>query len=109
MQNRKCTFDGETLFSDEEVVATYSFTRGIIGVGESLTLNDPTGEHLFALRSGGGGWFSNRLYISNRDTVFAEITYSFFGMRFRVSVHEELPAEIVLLCLWVAMTKLVGS
>ena len=105
--DRKFSFNGETLFSDDTVLATYNFSRGVMGVGESLAFSYPNGEYMFALRPQ-GRLGSNLFSLSNRDATMAEITRSFFGRRFSAIASNRVPPEFVLLCLWVAMVKMSG-
>ena len=106
LPNQRCVFDGATIFSNDSPVATYNYSSGMMGVGLSFAFSDLNGEYLFALRPQLGVRAKSRFLVSNREESLAEITGTFFGTRFTVSAGQKLRTELVLLCLWVAATKM---
>ena len=105
--DRKFSFNGDTLFLDDAVLATYNYSRGIMGVGESLAFSYPNGEYMFAMRPQ-GRLGSSLFSLSNGDSTLAEITRSFFGRRFTANVSDGVQPAFALLCIWVAMVKMSG-
>ena len=105
LQGRNIIFDGETLLSNDTIIASYNYSSGVMGVGQSFSLVDPNGQYMFALRP--QGFFSaNHFIISNRESTKTEIMRSFFGTKFSANASGDTLPVIVILCLWVAMVKM---
>ena len=104
LENHNFSFDWESLFRDDAALVTYNYSSGLMGVGEYFALSDLQGEFILALRP------SRRkgLLITRGGETVGEITFTTFGQRFTANTAIDLPGEYVLLCLWIAMTKMVG-
>ena len=104
LEGRHFTFDGETLFEGETALVTHNYSSGLMGVGEYFALSDLDGEFILALRPSR----FNKLIIASASETVGEITYSMFNGRPKVKARQDLPGEYVLLCIWVAMRRMIG-
>ena len=109
LRDNNYQFDGEGLYCNEDLLVTYNYSCGVVGVGKSLSIYSPSGDFLYALRPS-GNLFSCRFTLSVGDTKVCEISRPyFFGMRFRAQISDDCPAGLALFCLWVAMTRMVST
>ena len=98
-------FDGGKISSGNIPIATYNYSSGVMGVGHSLSLSGVNGEHLFSLCPQSGIWASGFI-MSNPGQIFGEINRSFLGTQYLAIANGKLAPELVLLCVWVAVTKM---
>ena len=104
LENQNFSFDWETLFRGGAALVTYNYSSGLMGVGEYLALSDMQEEFILALRPASG----KGLLITRDGETVGKITFTTFGQRFTANTILDLPSEYVLLCLWFAMTRMVG-
>ena len=103
--NDSYEFDGKGLFCNGDLLFNYNYSTDVMGVGESFSIYNSSGEFLYSLRPS-RKFFSRRLTLFDGATKLFEISRSFLGTRFTVQVCEDLPPGLAMLCLWVAMTKM---
>ena len=103
--NQQFSFDGERLLLGDEALVAYNYSSGLMGIGEELALSDLEGEFVLACRPTGRG----KIVIASASETVGEVTWSLFGQQFTANTRQDLPTEYVLLCLWVAMTRMVRS
>ena len=103
--NDSYEFDGKGLFCNGDLLFNYNYSPDVMGVGESFSIYNSSGEFLYSLRPS-GKFFSRRLTLFDGTTKLFEISRSFLGTRFTVQAYEDLLPGLTMLCLWVAMTKM---
>lgn len=104
--NDRYEFDGKGLFCNGKLIFTYYYSHDMFGVGQAFSIYSPSGEFLYSLRPG-RNLFSSRSTVFSGPTNLGEISRNFLGTRFTAQFGKELPPELMMLFLWVVMTKMV--